>query len=215
MTLFDLPESDDVEILVSVASCYQRFHGCDPDYIRDVCHGRCCDAPSRPGGTMVTIHRSEQAAIEARGGEVANGLLVTTSKGRCTFKDDAGLCGLHFTPDKPFGCIASPFTIAPGGRTLIVRNRYRTLICYTKTSERRGDDVSGYLPAYVAFRASLDLVLGPDAATWLSDALDAYGDPKADGYTGPTSIPVTISRQAYAMLTENDATKKAAKVSGP
>lgn len=214
MTLFDVPEPEDVEILVSVASAWQRFHGCTPEYIRDVCHGRCCDAPSRPGGTMVTIHRSEQAAIEARGGEVRDGLLVTTATGRCTFKDDAGLCGLHFTPDKPFGCIASPFTVAPGGRTLVVRNRYRSLVCYSATSARRGDDVSAFPPAYVAFRASLDLILGEDLAAWLSDALDAHGDPKSPEYAGPVSIPVRVPRSAWEMLTDNDATKRAAKVSG-
>jgi hypothetical protein len=211
-TLWDAP--DDVEVLVSVASAWQRFHGCTPDYIANVCHGRCCDAPGRPGGTMITIHRSEQAAIEARGGAVSNGLLVTTGKGKCTFKDAAGLCGLHFTDDKPFGCIASPFTVAPGGRTLVVRNRYRSLICYSATTARRGEDTSDWPPAYVAFRASLDLILGPDLAAWLSDTLDAHGDPKADGYTGPTSIPVPVSRRAWEMLTENDDTKRAAKVSG-
>lgn len=215
MTLFDVPEPDEVELLVSVASAWQRFHGCTPDYIANVCRGRCCDAPSRPGGTLVTIHRSEQLAIEARGGEVRDGLLVTTDRGRCTFKDDAGLCGLHFTPDKPFGCIASPFTVAPGGRTLVVRNRYRSLVCYSATSARRGDDVSAFPPAYVAFRASLDLILGPDLAAWLSDTLDAHGDPKADGYTGPDKIAVPVPRRTYAMLTENDDTKRAAKVSGP
>jgi hypothetical protein len=206
--------TDEVTVGVSVASCWQRFHGCDPEYIRDVCHGRCCDAPSRPGGTMVTIHRSEQAAIEARGGIVADGLLVTTGTAnrKCTFKDPAGLCGLHFTPDKPFGCIASPFTIAPGGRTLVVRNRYRSLVCYTATSARRGDDVSGFMPAYVAFRASLDLILGVDVAAWLCDTLDVYGDPKAPGYTGPAQIAVQVPRGTYEMLVDNDHTKQAAKI---
>ena len=202
-------ESDGFEeILVSVASAWQRFHGCTPEYIRDVCHGRCCDAPSRPGGTMVTIHRNEQRAIEAAGGTVHDGLLVTTDKGRCTFKDDAGLCGLHFTDDKPFGCIASPFTLSPTGQTLIVRNRYRSLVCYSATSERRGDDVTAFLPAYVAFRASLDLILGADTATWLCDTLEAHGDPKAPGYDGPTAIAVMVPRRAWRILVENDDTKK-------
>lgn len=213
MTLFDVAEPDDVRIVVSVASAWQRFHGCTPEYIRDVCHGRCCDAPSRPGGTMVTIHRSEREAIEARGGEVRDGLLVTTATGRCTFKDAAGLCGLHFTEDKPFGCIASPFTLSPGGRTLVVRNRYRSLVCYTATSARRGDDVTAFLPAYVAFRASLDLILGADVAAWLCDTLDALGDAKAPGYAGPEGLFVDVPRRTYEMLAENDATKRAAKVS--
>lgn len=157
---------------------------------------------------MITIHRSEQAAIEARGGEVRDGLLVTS--GKCGFKDDAGLCGLHFTEDKPFGCIASPFTLAPGGRTLIIRNRYRSLVCYEATSRRRGDDVTEYLPAYVAFRASLDLILGVDEAHRLCVVLDAYGDPKAPGYLGPEIWKVNMPRPSYDRLLENDATKKLA-----
>jgi hypothetical protein len=78
--------TDNVLVKFSIASAWQRFHGCEPDYIRDVCHGRCCDAPSRPGGSMVTIHRSEQDAIEARGGTVGDdGMLVTTAG--CNFKE--------------------------------------------------------------------------------------------------------------------------------
>lgn len=203
--------TETVPVLVSVASCWQRFHGCDPEYIRDVCHGRCCDAPSRPGGTLITIHHSEQAAIEAAGGTVRDGLLVTD--GVCTFKRE-GLCSLHFTPDKPFGCIASPFTLSPGGKTLIVRNRYRMLPCYATTAARRGEDVAGYPPAYVAFRASLDLVLGVDTATWLCDTLDLHGDPKAPGYAGPEAWSVEMPVESYRRLADNDATKKAVKVSG-
>lgn len=200
-------DSDDVLVRVSVASAYQRFHGCEPDYIRDVCKARCCDAPTKPGGTMVTIHASEEDAIRARGGEVRDGLLVTD--GRCTFKDDLGLCSLHFTPDKPFGCIASPFTLNRSD-TLVVRNRYRLLRCYATQSAKRGEDVSGFPPAFEAFRASLDLIFGDEGAAALVERLVAGGDPKAGPWHGEAFVPTRMPARSYAVLTANDATKRAA-----
>lgn len=86
--------------------------------------------------------------MEARGQRVVEGRLVTPAK-RCPFQTDANLCGIHFTPDKPFGCIASPFTLN-ANNTLIVRNRYRLLRCYK----------DGTAPAYKAFAASLTLLFG-------------------------------------------------------
>ena len=62
-----------VMVEVSCASAWQRFHGCDEDYIRQVCHGRCCTAPGRPGGAIVTITDAEQAGIEGLGGRVQAG----------------------------------------------------------------------------------------------------------------------------------------------
>lgn len=190
---------------VSARTAWQRFHGCDPAYIESVCRGRCCDAPSRPGGTMITIHPSERAAIEARGGTVRNNLLVTD--GVCTFKDGRALCSLHATPDKPFGCIASPWTLAPGGHALVVRNRYRLLICYADTTRRRGGSTAGFLPAYVAFRASLDLILGGEAAGRLCAALDRHGDARAPGYRGPARHAVRIPHRTWLILRQNDAAK--------
>lgn len=145
-------------VKISIASMWQRFNGCEPEYIRDVCHARCCDAPSRPGGTLISIHESEVPVIVRRGGEVRDGLLVTD--GVCTFKTDDHLCSLHFTPDKPFGCIASPFTLNKTD-TLIVRNRYRSLKCYRPHDRSKGLGI----PAYEAFRASLDLIFGRHVAS--------------------------------------------------
>lgn len=198
-------DSDDyVETLVSTKTAWQRFHGCEPDYIAEVCKGRCCDAPTRPGGTLVTIHRSEQAAIEAAGGTVRDGFLVTD--GRCTFKTDSHLCSLHFTPTKPFGCIASPFTFAPGSsRMLIVRNRYRMLPCY---AGKAGNDGEDWPPAFVAFRASLDLIYGEAEAASLCRALEAAGDARADGYNGPGAFTAMMPRRSYYVLTDNDEAKR-------
>lgn len=198
-----VPEPEVRLVRISRATAWQRFHGCEPEYIRTVCKGRCCEAPSRPGGTMITIHRSEADAIRARGGQVKDGLLVTD--GRCTFKDDAGLCGLHFTPDKPLGCIASPWTLARGGRSLIVRNRYRGLICYAATAARKGTDTSDYKPAYVAFRAGLDLILGAEHAALLCSYLDAYGPPDRPG---PVGFWAEMKVDMWTKLVDNDNTKR-------
>ena len=79
---------------------------------------------------MITIHPSEQAAIEGLGGRVIDGLLQPkTGCRKCPFKTPEHLCGIHFSGSKPFGCIASPFTLNAND-TLIVRNRYRLLKCY-------------------------------------------------------------------------------------
>lgn len=186
-----MPSSDPVPVKVSAASCRQRFHGCEPSFIRDVCHGRCCDAPTRPTGTLITIHPSEEQRIVSRGVCVTDGLLQPRPGERvCPFKTEDHLCGLHYTPDKPFGCIASPFTLNRSG-TLIVRNRYRLLPCY---------NVGPRLPAYKAFRASLALIFGRDLARSLSDHLDAGG--------GDIVLPVAPS--IVERLRTNDAIKHAA-----
>ncbi len=177
---------------VSAAQARQQFHGCTPEYIRDVCKASCCRSSTAPQGIIVTIHRSEQAAIEAAGGTVTNGLLDARGK-RCPFQNrGTELCDLHFTDHKPFGCIASPFTLSKAG-TLIVRNRYRMLRCFK-------DDRDGPTkPAYVAFRASLDRILGEATAAWLCAHLDAGG--------GDVEVPMSVA--SHRMLIDNDATKKA------
>lgn len=192
-----------VEVRVSVASMLQRFHGCEPDFIRDVCHARCCDAPSRPGGTLVTIHRSEEDAIRARGGTVEDGLLVTD--GVCTFKTDDHLCGLHFTPDKPFGCWASPFTLNRSD-CLIVRNRYRFLPCYVNGRGQPDDiDTSDWPPAYVAFRGSLEAIFGEVATAALVRDVE-----EAVAANGPSMVRARMPERSYEALHANDETKRRA-----
>lgn len=176
-----------VSVKISAAMARLKFNGCDPDYIRDVCHASCCQSSAAPGGTLITIHPSEQKAIEARGGIVEAGLLQSIGK-RCPFKSADDLCGLHFTPDKPFGCIASPFTLTQAG-TLIVRNRYKMLKCY---------DDGRRQPAYKAFRASLDLIFGPEEAARIDRELDAGGG----------DLMASMSRKNYDMLRDNDAIKR-------
>jgi len=180
-------------VIISAAMARQRFNGCEPEYIRTVCHARCCDSPSRPTGCMVTIHPSEEAKVKARGGVIEQGLLQPKPgcKG-CPFKAaETYLCGLHGSPAKPFGCIASPFTLNRTGK-LIVRNRYRLLPCYE--DGRR-------LPAYIAFRASLELLFGKEQTA----AIVAWFN------SGGGDFPGKMADDVYAKLVDNDAIKKLAK----
>lgn len=194
LNLFDPDPPGTILVRVSVASAWQRWHGCTPEYIASTCKARCCDAPTRPEGTLVTIHPSEAAAICSRGGTVADGRLVTPER-RCTFKTDANLCALHGTGDKPFGCIASPFTLNRAD-CLIVRNRYRRLICF---------DAEPRLPAFVAFRASLDLIFGDDEAAAIVRMLEWWrGRPDE-----PRFLHALMPRRSYDILRWNDEAKKA------
>lgn len=179
-----------VPVKVSAAMARQEFAGCSPDYIAQVCQARCCRAPSRPTGIMVTIHRREVASIERAGGVVQDGMLQPApGTKRCPFQDtDTHLCGLHGTTAKPLGCIASPFTLNANG-TLVVRNRYRLLPCY-KDGAR--------LPAYKAFRDSLVLLFGTEQTDRLTAHLDAGGG----------DMTLTMARVKHAMLLENDVAKK-------
>jgi len=119
---------------------------------------------------------------------VVDGLLLPRSgEKRCPFKADNDLCGLHFTEDKPFGCIASPFTLNKNN-TLIVRNRYRMLKCF-----KDGKNI----PAYKAFRASLDLIFGDKEAIRICNHFD----------TGGGDIIANIPSHNYQILVENDQIK--------
>lgn len=193
MTLFDL-DSDTTPITVSAANARQLFHGCTTQYIADVCHGRCCRSTVNPRGIVVTIHRNEHAARQAitnLGGAIDSAGLVIPRPGEkaCPAQTD-GLCSLHNTEAKPFGCIASPFTLNKGN-TLIVRNRYRLLICY------RDNRDGPALPAYKAFRDSLILILG----TTQTDALTTHLDQGGGDYQ--CHIPTTT----YTTLKDNDLAK--------
>ena len=178
-----------VPVRVSAASLRQRFNGCEPDYIRDVCHGACCRRSS--GGISVAVAPPEVAALQRRGAVVIDGLMQPAiGSGVCPFQHGmTHLCTLHDTPDKPFGCIASPF-ILTSRDTLVVRNRYRLLKCYNDGKR---------IPAYVAFATSLRLLFGPRQAAAIAAAMDAgEGDQRAE-----------MSRWAYDMLGSAAHTRKA------
>jgi hypothetical protein len=183
--------ADAIAIKISAASARQKFHGCTPDFILSTCKARCCDAPTRPTGTMITIHPTEQSRIESLGGVVVEGLLQSRPGCRvCPFKQTDHLCGIHGIGTEPFGCIASPFTLNRN-RTLIIRNRYRLLPCY---------DAGPRLPAYVAFRASLDMLFGGTEAARICDHLDGGGG----------DIVGQMPAQHVQMLQDNDQIKHSA-----
>ena len=181
------------DILVSAACARQMFTECGPECIRqNGCHGNCCDAPSRPNGTMITVHPTEQHRIESLGGTVRHGMLEPRLGQRvCPFKSD-GLCTLHSARAKPIGCVVSPFTLNSNG-TLIVRNRYRMLPCY------KGPGIKA--PAYQVFYSSLAAIFGPGNARILVNHLAAGG--------GNTRVPLTAAMRNF--LLENDRAKKVAK----
>jgi hypothetical protein len=143
-----------------------KFNGCDLDYIKNVCKASCCQSSVSKTGIVVTIHPTEEDKIVNRGGIIKEGLLQP-KKGckKCPFKTDDHLCGLHFTEDKPFGCIASPFTLNPKD-TLIVRNRYRMLKCFNDGKK---------IPAYKAWKSSLDLIFGKEESERITNHLDMGG----------------------------------------
>jgi hypothetical protein len=149
-----------VLVKVSVKSMALLFHGCIPDYIAKVCHGRCCTPKAT--GPLVAILPAEQARIKDAGGQVVNGLLKQKPDKRCPFHSRAtGLCNLHSgglnwesipSTNKPFSCVVNPFTLSKRD-VLIVRNRYKLLICYRKprTAFNKGKP----MPAYIAFKSAL------------------------------------------------------------
>jgi hypothetical protein len=175
------------DVRISSRSMRQMFHGCEPGYIRDVCHGACCRSTVHPAGISVTIHPSEEMAVRARGADVRDGFIVPVER-RCPYQTPVNLCDVHGSDAKPFGCIASPF-ILTARDTLVVRNRYRLLKCYR----------DGNLPAYVAFRVSLDLLFGSEAANRIAIHLDGGG--------GDLTVPMLPT--SYRMLTETTAVRHA------
>ena len=120
---------------------------CNAEYIKEHCHGRCCEGSDK---IVISLLAEEVKAIEAEGHEVIDGMLQPNiATGKCPFKTKEGLCSIHNTKLKPFGCIASPFTLNEND-TLIIRKRYTSLKCHDKEGER----------AYITFNASLDLIFG-------------------------------------------------------
>jgi hypothetical protein len=144
------PDSLRVPVRVSGAQLRQRFQPCEPGYVAAVCGGACCRRST--GGVSVPI-------IEC-------GTVRELTGDRCPHQDPVGLCALHGSPDKPLGCVASPFVLNEKD-LLVVRNRYRLLRCY---------DTPDAVPAYVAFRAGLERIFGAAEAAILAAAAEAGAD---------------------------------------
>jgi methylase of polypeptide subunit release factors len=187
------PLSDTVEIKVSAKCARLAFTQCGPDCIeQNGCKGNCCISKGKPGDCFVTVHPDEQKRVEAAGAVVEGGLIVVPPGTRgCPFQAPTGLCKLFNKPARPFGCIASPFTLNKNG-TLIVRNRYTVLPCHM------GKGQKDY--AYRVFRSSLDLILGKDE----SKRVVAHFD------NGGGDCNAMISRATFNILADNDQIKRRA-----
>ena len=134
---------------------------------------------------MISLLPDEAARQESLGFKTRDGMLLPNPKtGKCPHKKPNGLCGLHYSPYKPFGCIASPFTLN-GADTLIVRNRYNMMKCHGHGQ-----------PAYVCFRASLDLILRENAAQVIQQII-----------SGKDSIDTEIDGRIYENLKYLDGIK--------
>lgn len=194
-----------IAVKVSAKSARQRFHGCEPDYIANVCHGACeRDSTNRTGdGTLIVAHPDEHDRLRELGAVITpDSRIAARSPGTCHFQTATGyLCQLHGTPDKPFGCVASPFTLNKNG-TLIIRNRYRLLRCYNDPGGEHSERGVGAepLPAYVAFRSSLDLIFGPSESARICEHLNAGGG----------DLVAKMPEVNYRKLMDNDAIKKEA-----
>lgn len=176
-----------IEIKISYKYANQKFNGCDPEYIKNVCHASCCQSTTSKNGTMITIHPSENIKIKKIGGKIKNGFLEPINK-KCPFKTDDHLCGLHLSENKPFGCIASPFTLNKNN-TLIIRNRYRLLKCYNDGKK---------IPAFLAFKSSLDLLFGLEESNRIVNHLK----------NNNSDLIAYMSVEKYKILIENDSIKK-------
>jgi len=128
----------------------QHKFSCTKEYITSECGGGCCEGSDK---IMISLLPREVDVHTENGYPVEDGFLQADPvTGKCPHKQKDGLCSLHGKPDKPFGCIASPFTLNKSN-TLIIRNRYNMMKCHGQGE-----------PAYITFRASLDLILGNEEA---------------------------------------------------
>lgn len=80
---------------------------CSYNYIINVCKGSCCQGSNK---ILISLLPKEEKYFIDNGYEVKSHLLQPNKlTNKCPFKNINGLCNLHKTLYKPFGCIASPF----------------------------------------------------------------------------------------------------------
>lgn len=152
-------------VKINIAAMQQPFHPCTADFIRDVCQARCCRSSTDPSGIAVVVTPDEAIRLRAHGAHIddTTGRVAPVNR-RCPFQSaTTHMCRLHDSPDKPKGCIISPFTINKSD-TLIVRNRYRRLPCFK---------AEGSIPVHRAHHQSLVTMFGQTQAAYLSSVADA------------------------------------------
>jgi len=167
-----------VTVRVSGAQLRQRFDGCQPDFVANVCHGMCCCPTKGPAMPVIVVARIGAGTWRRTPGE--DDIRITRDALCPHFVDYR--CGLHGDPEKPMGCLVAPFYISEHG-LLGVRNRYRRFPCFNGGAR---------LPAYVAFRSGLDSIFGREAAQGVADAAEA----------GVGIFTAEIPDGAYAALKE-------------
>lgn len=155
-----------MRVRISARWARVRFEGCSPEYIRDVCHGHCCESPTSPGGTKIPVTAAESRVLLGMPGTRVEAGLLRGPGRRCPFHAADGLCDLHGTGHKPIGCTLSPFVLH--GDRLDLRHRYVFFRCHT-------DFKSTGLPAYRAFGAALVTYFGPDEAARITAHFDGGG----------------------------------------
>lgn len=174
--------TENVKITISSKWANHLFN-CTPEHIIEHCHGRCCEGSDK---ILISLLLGEVAAQEKAGHKTESGLLLPDPQtGKCPHKLPNGLCAAHGTALKPFGCVASPFTLN-AGNTLIIRNRYSNMKCHGQGS-----------PAYETFKASLNLILGYDQADSVCKELAA----------GSGDIEAEITREIYNSIRYLDGLK--------
>lgn len=147
---------DFIEVKISNKWLKHKFQ-CNEEYITTHCHGRCREGTNK---VVISLLPEEAEAMIKQGYNVIDGLLQPNNEtGKCPFKKASGLCGIHDSDLKPFGCIASPFTLN-NANTLIIRNRYSLLKCHGSGE-----------PSYITFKSSLNLIFGIKEADKIVDTL--------------------------------------------
>jgi hypothetical protein len=117
---------------------------CSPEYIVNHCKGRCCWGANRLSISLLPEEDKEFQKTEKK----------------CFYQCKTGLCSLHGTIKKPFGCIISPFTVNKN-KTLIIRHRYSKFKCHGQ-----GDY------AYNVFKFSLVKLFGEKQYNKLKEDLE-------------------------------------------
>lgn len=187
-----LRKKDQVFVKVSANSARLNFLPCGPECIEKGCTAKCCDAPTHPDGIRVYVDNKEAKAIRALGVTVKDNFIKPRAGERlCPFKTADHLCGLFDSPDRPFGCVVSPFMLNKRG-TLIIRNRYKLLPCYDPHRGR---------PAYEVFRSSLVAIFGKQLTRDLCRHLDS----------GRGDLILTVKKSIYAKLAGREKSLKAGK----
>lgn len=145
-----------MKIKISKSWLTKKFP-CSEGYILNTCKGRCCQGSGDK--ILVSLLPEEEKTQKEMGYDIEGGKLKPFNN-FCPHKNLNGLCRLHNTPQKPFGCILSPFTINKNN-TLVIRYRYSRLKCFNKGIE-----------AYKVFRNSLVQLFGENQTTEIIEKIE-------------------------------------------